>query len=43
MFEFRYDYVQSKYGENENLCYMDTESIIVHVEIDDILQRYCSC
>ena len=24
MYEFRYDYVKPKYGENAKLCYMDT-------------------
>ena len=31
-----YDYVKLKYGGNEKLCYMDTGSFIVHVEIDYI-------
>ena len=29
-------YVKPKYGENAKLCYMDTESFIVHVKTDDI-------
>ena len=33
---FLYDYVKPKYGENAKLCYMDTESFIVHVTADDI-------
>ena len=36
MYEFWYDYVKPNYGENEKLCYMDTESFIVHVKADDI-------
>ena len=32
MYEFWYDYVKSKYGENAKLCYMDTDSFIVHVK-----------
>ena len=36
MYEFWYDYVKPKYGENAKLCYMDTDSFIVHVETDDI-------
>ena len=34
--EFWYDYVKPKYGENAKLCYMDTDSFIVHVKTDDI-------
>ena len=36
MYEFWYDYVKPKYGENANLCYMDIDSFIVHVKSDDI-------
>ena len=38
MYEFRYDFVKPKYGENAKLCYMDTDSFIVHVKTDDIYQ-----
>ena len=34
--EFWYDYVRSKYGENANICYMDTDSFIVHLKTDDM-------
>ena len=30
------DYVKPKYGENGKLCYMDTDSFIVHVRTDNI-------
>ena len=36
MYEFCYDYVKPKYGENAQLCYMDTDSFIVHLKADDI-------
>ena len=36
MYKFWYDYVKPKYGENEKLCYMDTDSFIVHVKTDNI-------
>ena len=35
MYEFWYDYVKPKYGENAKLCYMDTDSFTVHVKTDD--------
>ena len=36
MDEFWYDYVKPKCGENEKLCYMDTDSFIVHIKTDGI-------
>ena len=36
MHEFWYNYLKPKYGENAKLCYMDTDSFIVHVKADDI-------
>ena len=36
MYEFWYDYVKLKYGENTKLCHIDTHSFIVHVKTDDI-------
>ena len=38
MYEFWYDYVKPKYGENAILYYMDTDSFIVHVKTDDIFK-----
>ena len=32
MYEFWYDYVKPKYGENAKPCYMDTHIFIVHVK-----------
>ena len=36
MYEFWHDYVKPKYGEKEKLCYMDTDSFIVHIKADVI-------
>ena len=36
MYELWYDYVKPKYGENETFCYMNTDTFIVHVKINDI-------
>ena len=39
MYEFWSDYVMPKYGGNAKLCYMDTNSFIVHVKTDDIYKN----
>ena len=39
MYEFWYDYVKPKYSENAKLCYMYTDSFIVHVKTDDIYKN----
>ena len=36
MYKFQYDYVKTKFGENAKLCYVDTDSFIVHVKTGDI-------
>ena len=36
MYEFCYDYVKPKYGENAKFCYMNTDSFIAQVKTDDI-------
>ena len=36
MYEFWHDYVKPKYGENIELCYMDLDSLTLHVKTDDI-------
>ena len=35
MYEFHYDYMVPKYGENLKLCYMDTDSLDYHIKTDD--------
>ena len=35
MYEFRYDYVKPKCGDNVKLCYMDTDSFIMHIKTED--------
>ena len=36
MNKFCYNFVKPKYGEKVKLCYMDTDSLIVYTETDDI-------
>ena len=35
MYEFWYDYVKPKYGDNVKLCYMDTDSFIMNIKTED--------
>ena len=35
MFEFRHNYIKPKYSEKAKLCYMGTDSFIVHVKTAD--------
>ena len=35
LYEFWYDYVKPKYGDNVKFCYMDTDSFIIHIKIED--------
>ena len=36
MYEFWYDYMKPKYGDDVKLCYMDTDSFIMHIKTEDI-------
>ena len=35
MYEFWYDYMKPKYGDNVKLCYMDTDSFITNMKTED--------
>ena len=35
MYEFWYDYMKPTYGDNVKLCYMDTDSFIIHIKTED--------
>ena len=35
MYEFWYDYIQPKYKDRVKLCYMDTDSFIIHIKTED--------
>ena len=35
MYEFHYDYMVPKYGENLTLCYMDTDSLVYRIKTED--------
>ena len=35
MYEFWYDYMKPKYGENKKLCYMDADNFIMNIKTED--------
>ena len=35
MYEFHYDYMLPKYGNNLKLCYMNTDSLIYDIKMKD--------
>ena len=39
MYEFWYDYIKSKYKDKAKLCYMDTDSFIIHIETEDFYEE----
>ena len=42
MYEFWYDYMKPKYGNNVNLCYMDTNSFIINIKTNDFYKDIVS-
>ena len=38
MYEFWYDYMKRKYGNNVKLCYMDTDSFIMNIKTNDFYE-----
>ena len=36
MYEFWYDYMKPKYGDNVKLCYMDADSFIMHIKTENL-------
>ena len=39
MYEFWYDYMKPKYGDNVKLCYMDTDSFIMSIKTEDFYKN----
>ena len=35
MYEFWYDYMKPKYSDNVKLCFMDTDSFLMHIKTAD--------
>ena len=40
MYEFHYDYMVPKYGEDLKLCYMDTDSLVYHFKTEDFYAKF---
>ena len=38
MYEFWYDYMKPKYSDNVKLCYVDTDSFIMHIKTEDFYE-----
>ena len=38
IYEFWYDYIKQKYWKNAKLCYLDTDSFIIHIETEDFYE-----
>ena len=38
IYEFLYDYMKPKYGDNAKLCYIDTDSFIIHIKTEDFYE-----
>ena len=35
MYDFWYDYMKPKYNDNVKLCYMDTDTFVMHIKTND--------
>ena len=38
MYKFSYDYIEPKYQDRAKLCYMDTDSFIIHIKTKDFYE-----
>ena len=38
MYEFWYDYIKPKYQDKAKLCYMDTDSFVIHIKTKDFYE-----
>ena len=39
MYEFWYDYLKPKHGDNVKLCYTDTNNFVIHVKTEDFYKN----
>ena len=38
MYEFWYDYINTKYGDRAKLCYTDTDSFVIYIKTEDFFE-----
>ena len=38
MYDFWYDYIKPKFQNNAKLCYMDTDSFVIHIKTEDFYE-----
>ena len=38
MYEFWYDYIKPKYQDRAKLCYMNTDSFVIHLKTEDFYE-----
>ena len=38
MYEFWYDYMKPKYNDNVRLCYVDTDSFVMHIKTNNFIK-----
>ena len=43
MYEFWYDYIKPKYQYKANLCYTDTDSFVIYINIKDFYEDIAMC
>ena len=42
MYEFWYNYMKPKYNDNVRLCYMDTDSFVMHIKTNDFYKDFAN-
>ena len=40
MYEFHYDYIKNKYGNNSSLLFADTDSLMFDVKTEDVCEDF---
>ena len=40
MYKFHYDYIKNKYGSNSRLLFIDTDSLMYEIKIEDVYKDF---